>query len=68
LTSAYVFPDPAGIVYGERGFLFLPKEREQKLIYFRFQIDVLNIEFYFHFIEIAHYCTGFLALMERHPL
>jgi hypothetical protein len=42
-----------------------PKER-QKLIYFRFQIDVLNIDFTFHFIEIAHYCTGFLALMERY--
>jgi hypothetical protein len=33
--------------------------REQKLVYFRFQIDVLNIEFYFSFLEIAHYCTGF---------
>jgi hypothetical protein len=44
------FPDPAEASYMEKeGFLFLPKEREQKLIYFRFQIDFLNIEFYFSF-------------------
>jgi hypothetical protein len=61
LTSAYVFQIPHR--YGERGFP--PSETSdfegegRNWIYFRFQIDVFNIEFYFHFIEIAHYCTGF---------
>jgi hypothetical protein len=53
LTSA-CFPDPAEASYMEKEVSSLPetsgfpKER-QKLIYFRFQIDVLNIEFYFSF-------------------